>query len=217
MMFRRINFWLVILCLMHPVAAIAEITVDTESLRLQFSEQGDLLRVEACFPNCTEDDANTRVLSAGQGMLVFEQGKIQGLQIQREHIDTATILSFSDQAGQVKRRWQIPDQGWMLSVASPDAVTASLMSGVDFRPAPSSGFGYLLEQSRYLIFDESSVETIGLDETEQITRTSNGWLGFRNRFWTAMVLPEKSLSISPVTGETVEDTRMDMAVTGQDL
>jgi len=201
---------------MYPVASAAEVTVDTESLRLQFSEQGDLLRVEACFPNCIEDGANTRVLSAGQGMLVFEQGKTQDLQIQREHIDTATILSFSDQAGQVKRRWQIPDQGWMLSVTSPDAATATLMSGVDFRPAPSSGFGYLLEQSRYLVFDESSVETIGLDETEQIVRTSNGWLGFRNRFWTAMVLPEKSLSITPVTGETVEDARMDMAVTGQD-
>ena len=216
MMFRRIKFWLVILCLMYPVASAAEVTVDTESLRLQFSEQGDLLHVEACFPACAEDGANTRVLSAGQGMLVFEQGKTQDLQIQREHIDTATILSFSDQAGQVKRRWQIPDQGWMLSVTSPDAETASLMSGVDFRPAPSSGFGYLLEQSRYLVFDESSVETIGLDETEQVTRTSNGWLGFRNRFWTAMVLPEKSLSITPVTGETVEDARMDMAVTGQD-
>jgi len=216
MMFKKIRTWLVILCLMHPLAAVAEITVDTESLRLQFSEQGDLLRVEACFPACTEDGANTRVLSAGQGMLVFEQGKTQGLQIQREHIDTATILSFSDQAGRVKRRWQIPDQGWMLSVTSPDATIASLMSGVDFRPAPSSGFGYLLEQSRYLIFDESSVETIGLDETELIVRTSNGWLGFRNRFWTAMVLPGKSLSITPVTGDTVEDARMDMAVTGQD-
>jgi len=216
MMFGRINFWLVILCLMHPVASAAEVTVDTESLRLQFSEQGDLLRVEACFPNCIEDGANNRVLSAGQGMLVFGQGNTQGLELQREHIDATTILTFSDQAGQVKRRWQIPDQGWMLSVTSHDAATASLMSGVDFRPAPSSGFGYLLEQSRYLIFDESSVETIGLDETEQITRTSNGWLGFRNRFWTAMVLPEKALSISPVTGETVEDARMDMAVTGQD-
>ncbi len=216
MMFRTIKTWLLILCLMHSVAAAAEVTVDTESLRLQFSEQGDLLRVEACFPNCTEDGANIRFLSAEQGMLVFEQGNTQGLQLHREHIDTTTTLSFSDQAGQVKRRWKIPDQGWMLSVSSPDAVTAVLMSGVGFRPAPSSGFGYLLEQSRYLVFDESSVETIGLDETEQVVRTSNGWLGFRNRFWTAMVLPAGSLSITPVTGESVEDARIEMAVTGQD-
>jgi YidC/Oxa1 family membrane protein insertase len=216
MMFRTIQIWLVILCLMHPVAAIAEVMVDTESLHLQFSEQGDLLRVEACFPSCAEDGANIRVLSAGQGMLVFDQGNTSGLQLKREYRDTNTILSFSDQSGEVKRRWQIPDQGWMLSVSSIDAVTATLMSGADFRPALSSGFGYLLEQSRYLIFDESSVETIGLDETEQVVRTSNGWLGFRNRFWTAMVLPANSLSIIPVTGESVEDARIDMTAAAQE-
>ncbi len=216
MMLRRIQIWLVILCLMHSAAAIAEVMVDTESLHLQFSEQGDLLRVEACFPSCAGDGANIRVLSAGQGMLVFDQGNTRGLQLEREHKDATTILSFSDQAGQVKRRWQIPDKGWMLSVTSAETVRATLMSGEDFRPAPSSGFGYLLEQSRYLIFDESSVETIGLDETEQIVRTSNGWLGFRNRFWTAMVLPENPLSITPVTGESVEDARIDMTATAQE-
>jgi YidC/Oxa1 family membrane protein insertase len=216
MMFRKIQIWLVILCLMQPVAAIAEVMVDTESLHLQFSEQGDLLRVEACFPSCAEDGANIRVLSAGQGMLVFDQGNTRGLQLEREHRDTNTILSFSDQSGEVKRRWQIPDQGWMLSVSSIDAATATLMSGADFRPAPSSGFGYLLEQSRYLIFDESSVETVGLDETEQVVRTSNGWLGFRNRFWTAMVLPANSLSIVPITGESVEDARIDMTAAAQE-
>ena len=51
MMFGKIKTWLVVLFLMNPLAAVAEITVDTESLRLQFSEQGDLLRVEACFPS----------------------------------------------------------------------------------------------------------------------------------------------------------------------
>ena len=216
MMFRKIKIWLVVLCLMQSVSALAEVTVDTESLRLQFSEQGDLLRVEACFPACAGDGANTRVLSSGQGMLVFEQGNTRDLELQRDREGTSTILSFSDQAGQVKRRWQIPDKGWMLSVTSSDTTTVSLMSGKDFRPAPSSGFGYLLEQSRYLIFDGSSVETIGLDETGQVVRTSNGWLGFRNRFWTAMVLPENPLSISPVTGESVEDARIEMTATGQD-
>ena len=215
MIFRKIKLWLVVLCLMHPVAAVAGVTVDTESLRLQFSEQGDLLRVEACFPGCSEEGTNSRILSSEQGMLVFGQGDTQGLQLQREHRDTTTILSFTDQSGQVQRRWQIPDQGWIVSVTSPGVTTASLMSGADFRPAPSSGFGYLLEQSRYLIFDESSVETIGLDETEEINRTSNGWLGFRNRFWTAMVLPGNPLSVTPLTGESVEDARIEMVTADQ--
>jgi len=128
MMFRKIQIWLVILCWLHSAAAIAEVVVDTKSLHLQFSEQGDLLRVEACFPSCVADGANIRVLSAGQGMLVFDQGDTRGLQLEREHKDATTILSFSDQSGEVKRRWQIPDQGWMLSVSSIDAATATRWS-----------------------------------------------------------------------------------------
>jgi len=215
MMLRAFKFWLLVSCLMTSISAFADISVDTESLRLQFSQQGDLLRVEACFPGCSGDGAKTRVLSAGQGMLVFDQGDSQGLQFERKYENATTILSFSDPAGRVSRRWQIPDQGWMISVKSPGITTVALMSGEQFRPAPSSGFGYLLEQSRYLIFDGSSVETFGLDDTDQATRPSTGWLGFRNRFWTAMALPGKPLSITPLTGETVEDARIDMASTGQ--
>ena len=77
-----------------------------------------------------------------------------------------------------------------------------------FRPAPSSGFGYLLEQTRYLLFDGSSVESVGLDETEQADRASKDWFGFRNRFWTAMVLPGAPLSITPLSGESVEDASL---------
>ncbi len=212
----QLKIWLIVLSLMQSMPALADITVDTGSLRLQFSEQGDLQRVEACFPVCSGADAKTRVLSAGQGMLVFAQAHSRDFQLERVHKDTATILFFSDQAGRVLRRWQIPDQGWVISVTATDARTASLASGTDFRPAPSSGFGYLLEQSRYLIFDGSSVETIGLDETRQVARTSNGWLGFRNRFWTAMALPKTALSINPITGEGVEDARIEMTNTGTD-
>ncbi len=214
-MLRTFKHWLLVSCLVFSVSAFAEISVDTETLHLQFSRQGDLLSVEACFPTCSGGGDKTRVLSAAQGMLVFDQGDRQGLQFEREYENSTTILSFSDPTGRVSRRWQIPDQGWIISVSSPDSATASLMSGEDFRPAPSSGFGYLLEQSRYLVFDGSSVETFGLDDTDQATRTSAGWLGFRNRFWTAMVLPGKMLSITPLTGETVEDARIDMASTGQ--
>jgi YidC/Oxa1 family membrane protein insertase len=74
----------------------------------------------------------------------------------------------------------------------------------------------LLEQSRYLVFDGSSVESIGLDETETITRKTKDWFGFRNRFWTAVVRPAKQLSIAPLTGESVEDAKIQMLNTGQD-
>ena len=217
MMLRISRAWVLVLCLVQPVYAVADIAVDTQSLHLQFSQQGDLQRAQACFPNCSEAGAKIRVLSADQGMLVFDQDHVQGLQPEREYRDAVTVLSFVDSSGQVMRRWRIPDQGWLISVKASGARAASLMSGADFRPAPSSGFGYLLEQSRYLIFDGSSVESIGLDETGQTRRTSNGWLGFRNRFWTAMVLPKSSLSIRPVTGEDIEDARIEMTGVEQEF
>ena len=59
----------------------AAITVDTQSLHLQFSEQGDLLRVESCFPTCSEEGAKTRVLSSQNGMFVFERDAKSQFQI----------------------------------------------------------------------------------------------------------------------------------------
>jgi len=213
--FKQTKIWLLFLGLALSVTATAQVAVNTESLRLQFSPNGDLMRAEACFPSCQAANSKTRVMSSDEGMLVFRQDAVVQLQSERKHTDSFTILSFSDQSGEPVRRWRIPDQGWTLSVTSSGAQAASLISGKDFRPAPSSGFGYLLEQSRYLVFDGSSVESIGLDEEPQSARTSTGWFGFRNRFWTAMVFPQQPLSFIPLSGETVEDNRIEMSLTEQ--
>ena len=206
--------------LVQPISALAEIIVNTQSLRLQFNQQGDLLRTESCFPACTAGDAKTRVLSAQKGMLIFAQQNLPQLQLERTEVDATTVLSFIDDGGQSVRRWQIPDQGWMVTVTTLGAHQAVLMSGEQFRPAPSSGFGYLLEQSRYLFFDGYQadvvgVDVMGLDEAEQTKRDSTGWFGFRNRFWTAMILTEATLSLSPVTGELVEDALITMQLDRQ--
>ncbi len=207
----NLKLWLVLMSLLQSVSAVADLTVDTESLHLQFNQQGDLLRVQACFPACADEGAKTRVLSATQGMLVFGQDKATVLQLKREYNNATTTLSFSEPSGRLLHRWQVPDKGWMISVTSSGAETVNLMSGADFRPAPSSGFGYLLEQSRYIVFDGSSAEAIGMDDTEQGPRLSQGWFGFRNRFWTAMVLPATPISFTPVTGELIEDARIEIA------
>jgi YidC/Oxa1 family membrane protein insertase len=217
MIFIGFRTWLVALCLLFSVSAVAVETVDTDSLRLQFSQRGDLLRTEACFPACSAKGSKTRLLSAGQGMLLFEQNEMPDLQVSREFDTMTTTLSFTDPSGNLVRRWLIPEKGWMVSVVSRGSEKATLMSGVEFRPQPSSGFGNLLEQSRYLLFDGSSVETISLDETESANRVSQDWFGFRNRFWTAMVRPGAPLSITPLSGETVEDASIEMVATIQDL
>jgi YidC/Oxa1 family membrane protein insertase len=208
--------WLAALSLLFSTFVAADVTVDTESLHLQFSEDGDLLLVEACFPTCSEAAAKTRLLSATQGMLVFDEGTARGWELVRETRQSTTTLSFADPSGKPVRRWMIPDKGWMISFESSEPEKANLASGVAFRPLPSSGFGNLLEQTRYLFFDGSSVETIGLDETEQTDRVSQQWFGFRNRFWTAMVLPGTPLSIAVHSGESVQDASIEMASTIQD-
>jgi len=217
MIFMKFRTWVLTLGLLLSIPATAEVTVDTDSLRLQFSERGDLLRVEACFPACSVQGAKTRLLSAGQGMLLFEEDDTGDLQLSRDSDGTATTLSFTGPSGKLVRRWLVPNEGWMVSVTSRGSKRATLVSGVEFRPLPSSGFGNLLEQTRYLLFDGSSVETIGLDETESADRVSHDWFGFRNRFWTAMVRPVVPVSIAPLTGETVEDASIEMAATAQNL
>ena len=212
----RFRAWLFALCLLFSASLAADVTVNTESLNLQFSEAGDLLLAEACFPTCVNVSAKSRLLSAAQGMLVFDPVATSSWNLKREAVQSATVLSFTDPAGRSFRRWVIPEKGWKISFSSSEAEKASLSSGVAFRPLPSSGFGNLLEQSRYLLFEGSSVESVGLDETEKIERVSQDWFGFRNRFWTAMVRPATPLSITPVSGEGVEDALIEFEATVSD-
>jgi len=213
---RSLWVWLLVFSLLFSVSSLADVTVDSESLHLQFSERGDLLLVEACFPLCSKPGTKALLLSATQGMLVFDQGTPGEWQLERETSQSTTTLVFTDPSGNGVRRWVIPQKGWMISFDSSMSGTAHLASGMAFRPPPSSGIGSLLEQTRYLLFDGSSVEAVGLDETEQAGRVSKDWFGFRNRFWTAMVLPGAPLSIAPLSGESVEDASIEIIAEGPD-
>jgi len=205
------------LLLLCAAASRADVAIDTQSLRLNFSDKGDLLGAEACFPDCSVAGAKTRVLSAGQGMLVFDDDEAAGFQVTTAKHGTATSLTFTDASGGLERRWLIPDAGWKLSFSANGARQARLMSGVDFRPLPSSGFGDLLEKTRYLVFDGSSVETIGLDESEAATRDVTDWLGFRNRFWAALVRPDDTVAMTVQTGETVQDALVEITAAERGL
>ena len=215
MITRRLKTPLVLVCLLLSVKAAADVTVDTQSLRLQFSDRGDLLVARACFPDCSVKNSTTRRLSGERGMLVFDHDNTADMQLSRERSSSSTILSFTDPAGGQLRRWTVPDEGWIVSVESQRDARAILTSGDDFRPLPSSGFGNLLEQTRYVFLDGSSVETVALDETGQAVRESSDWFGFRNRFWASMVLPGQALSISTVTGEAVQDATIEIAGRGR--
>lgn len=195
-------------------ASVLGESVQTESLRLQFSVQGDLLRTEACFPSCTDGQTNTRVLSGSEGMFVFPGEGQSSMNVKRSREENSTVLEFSGSNGQVTRRWQIPDTGWKVSLSVSGTSAASMESGTDFRPQPSSGFGNLLEQSRYLFFDGSDVTIIGLDDDDEVSLATAGWFGFRNRFWAAMVLSDSSLPLNAKTGEGIEEAEVSMQFEG---
>ena len=99
MIFKRVRTWLAGLSLLFSLSAFADVTVDTESLHLQFNGQGDLLLAEACFPSCAKTNSKTRLLSATQGMLVFDRATTQDWQLKREISDSTTTLFFTDPSG----------------------------------------------------------------------------------------------------------------------
>ena len=65
---------LLLACLSWMPAAHAGIDIETQSLRLSFSESGDLTSAQACFPRCGEKGAKTRNLASAQGLLVLGGG-----------------------------------------------------------------------------------------------------------------------------------------------
>jgi YidC/Oxa1 family membrane protein insertase len=200
--------WLAML--LHAPLAFAQESVETNTMRLQFNGQGDLSRAQVCFPDCESTQSNKRLLSADAGLLVFSGKGSPPLQSSRVRELSTTVLTFVDATGDVYRRWEIPDTGWLISLTVKQTASATMQSGSDFRPTPSSGFGNLLEQSRYLVFEDSNVRSIGLDEEEGIELSTASWFGFRNRFWTVMVLPDRALAVAALSGESVEDAQLTM-------
>lgn len=196
--------------LLYAPMLAAQESVETATLRLQFNAQGDLLRTQACFPRCDSHQANKRVLSADEGMLVFSKGNLPDLEATRSRDQGVTILRFADNSGTVYRSWEIPDDGWLIKLNVIGAESAEIRSGPDFRPTPSSGFGNLLEQTRYQFFDDAGVEAIGLDSEDAIALPSSGWFGFRNRFWSVMVKSDTTLPLTAISGEGVEDAQLTM-------
>ena len=134
MIVRSLRVWLVAFSLLFSVSAVADVTVDSESLHLQFSERGDLLLVEACFPQCSKPGTKDLLLSATQGMLIFNQNTPGDWHLERETTQSATSLVFTNPSGNAVRRWVIPHKGWMVSFDSNESGTARLTSGMAFRP-----------------------------------------------------------------------------------
>jgi hypothetical protein len=134
--------------LLSAQAAMADTSIETEKLRLDFDSTGQLRSAFACFPACTGD--NARVQQFGDdGVIVFPR---QGSAWQKSSSRTEThyLLSFSDGRG-ASMSWKIPLQGYLLELEAAGVGGLELRSGESFRPREAAGFGTWLEQARYAL------------------------------------------------------------------
>jgi YidC/Oxa1 family membrane protein insertase len=181
--------WLlpVILLMAVTPGVRAEITLDTDTLRLTFGPSGSLESAIGCFPSC--NDENTRIQQFGSNnILVFEEFTAGSWNYSRTQSAAGLELKFTHSSG-ASTTWTVPSQGYLLRLKSDRPGAVAIRSGESFRPREAAGFGTWLEQSRYVIIDDGDVTQAGFDEEAEVTATDSGWLGYRNRYWTLLAAP----------------------------
>ena len=193
--------WLSLLVLCAPALAPAQYSLETESLRLSFADNGDLLRAEACLPRCAADDAHRRVFGGEDvSLLSFTGFATEAFTLTPGVAGELTELLFEGEAAGSRRLWRIPRQGHVLELVVSGAERLDLAAGPGLRPPPdAAGFDVWLEQARYARFQDGEVEQFGLDEAVP-AQASGNWSGFRNRFWTLMAKPEPALEVAFAAG-----------------
>jgi len=199
--------WLSLLALCAPALAVAQHSLETESLLLSFADNGDLLRAEACLPRCADEDAHRRVFGGEDtSLLSFTGFATEAFTFTPGVAGDVTELLFEGEAAGSRRLWRIPRQGHVMELVVSGAEALDLAAGPGLRPPDdAAGFGVWLEQSRYVRLEDGEVEQLGLDEAVP-TQPAGDWSGFRNRFWTVMAKPEPALDVTFAT--TIADPAM---------
>jgi len=165
----------------------ADVTVNTETLRLTFDEQGNLGSAIACFPACSGDQVRLQQF-ADEGLVTLDGLPGGKWSVHDNVVAERKELMFAGPDG-VILIWRIPRQGYRIELELNGTGGLSIRSGTSFRPREAAGFGNWLEQSRYALIDQGEVRQVGLDEDEAVTAEIDGWVGYRNRYWTLMASP----------------------------
>ena len=170
----------------------ADTTVSTQSLRLTFDDRGNLESAIACFPACTGEQVRLQQFS-DEALVTFAASSGGAWALSQQRLVTEQELTFQGPGG-ARLTWRIPERGYRVELEMAGIDGLSLRSGTSFRPREAAGFGNWLEQSRYAVIHEGSVRQIGMDEDEAVATEVNGWLGYRNRYWTLMAGPPGPVS-----------------------
>jgi YidC/Oxa1 family membrane protein insertase len=197
----------VIVTLASPGLA-AETQVTTDTLRLTFTDAGDLKSVIACFPGCA--GPNARIQQFGDEAVVgFRSAPTQSWRKDEVQEEDYLELRFTSDDGRFLT-WRIPSKGYRLELGLAHVPGMSLSSGASFRPRDAAGFGNWLEQSRYVGIDAGDVEQIGFGEADVTELSAKQWIGYRNRYWSLMMAGPGNLTASLATAEGQQDARMEL-------
>jgi YidC/Oxa1 family membrane protein insertase len=124
------------------------------------------------------------------------------------------VLEFTGPDG-AAQSWRIPQRGYRLELELRSVPSLALRSGESFRPRDAAGFGGWLEQLRYLVIHAGEVRQVGLDEEpdaeDAAGLATDGWAGYRNRFWTLLVAPPRQSALSLAVGEGRQDAELSIA------
>ena len=202
-----------ILCLFQGFAGPlqADIPVDTESLQLRFSEYGDLLSVNACLPACGSDGSRSQEFESYRGFISLNRDSGVMFEFERYDGDNAIDLVFTNLFSDEVRRWRIPHTGWLLGLEISRSQDMAMASGDAFFPPDSAGFGAWLESIRYVIFEDSDPKQTGLDEDLEPWQLDSSWLGYRNRYWAAMIRPDQPVLANLRTGAEQSEAQIELS------
>jgi len=191
--------------------AHAEISVDTESLKLRFSEYGDLISVRACLPVCSDPGARIQDFDSYRGFVSINRDSGVVFKLDRIEGDTSVQLVFSNSFTNEIRRWHIPHSGWLLGLDLSRSQNMAIASGESFQPPDVPGFGAWLESLRYVVFEEGGIRQYGLDEDLEPWQQEQAWLGYRNRYWAALIRPEQAITAELRTAENQLEAQLDLS------
>lgn len=213
---KAVGLWLVVAFAVAPIVAAADFEVATETLELTFSESGALISATTCFPRCNEtakpELSSRRMRIGGRGTVLLDHGLTRGVWTLTPSLrGTGRMLVFEHESG-ARVTWKIPKEGYRLELetgGTTDWPGMSVNSGADFRPRPLAGFGGWIERIRYVGLPARSSDFDGaraaLDEAEVGTWHTDGWVGFRNRYWSFMLRADRPVDVEPRTGEGRND------------
>ncbi len=174
--------------LMLSFNAAAAHTVETDRLQLRFSDTGDLLDARLCFPACAASESPRQVLR-GTDPLVASAAAAGGSGWQYRRLDRSDDILIRFSRRQAFRQYEIAREGYTVRYHDNLGMSLRFSAGDRFGASTAPGFGRWLDKVRYLYISENDLDIYSLDEAQSkpVAVRSGQWLGFRNRFWTAMV------------------------------